>query len=199
MNEREIKDKVKDGYIYVRAILEIVGMPKNYVKETMDGHLAKIDADENLILAKRKIAPPKKEKDSEFFVTFAEIEILAKNTHTLMVFCFDYMPSSVEIIEPEEIIYKSADFTDFLNDVQARLHAVNMGMQDLQQKNKNLIKNTSTILENFIKTLLRAPMTLAEIKGFTGIREDELSRLLEVLIKNNKIVKTGEKYALKNG
>lgn len=132
-------------------------------------------------------------------MTFAEIEILAKNTQSLMVFCFDYMPSSVEIIEPEEIVYKSVDFTDFLNDVQARLHAVNMGMQDHIEKNKNLVKNTSTILENFIKMLLRTPMHISEINKYTGIREEELTRLLEVLIKNNKIVKSGDKYALKNG
>lgn len=66
MNDREVNDKVKDGYLHVRAILEIVGMPKTYVKETMDSHLAKIDEDENLLLIKRKIAPPKKRRTQNF-------------------------------------------------------------------------------------------------------------------------------------
>ncbi len=197
MNEREIKSRVAEGWIHFRAIIEVAGIPKEHVKETLAGHMKKIEENKSLALISKKINPPKKEE--EYFVAFAEAEALVKNTKELISFCFYFMPSHIEILDPEQMMYDMQDMADFLNDLQARLHAVNIGIQDYQQKNANLVKNTTTIISNFIMWTLHEPRTLAEMSKITGIKGEELEKLLAALEKEKKVHKKGEKYSLKNG
>ncbi|MBD3203327.1 hypothetical protein GF327_03475 [Candidatus Woesearchaeota archaeon] len=199
MEKNQIQQKISEGHIHFIAILEILGKPAEHVTKTLNDYLKKIEDKSSLAILKKDIAEPKKQKDSEFFSVFAELEILAKNTKELVGFCFDYMPSSVEIIEPEKVVYSREDFTDFINDLQARLHTVNMSMQDFKQRNSNLIKNTSTLIRNFVTVLLKDPMTIDEIRKRVGITEMELKRLLGILEKEGLVVKKQDKYVLKNG
>jgi hypothetical protein len=53
---------------------------------------------------------------------FLEIELLIDRLATLIGVCFDFMPSSVEIIEPEKLSEDSEYMSDVLNDLTARLH-----------------------------------------------------------------------------
>ena len=55
-------------------------------------------------------------------------------------FCFDYLPSSVEILEPEYINEKSIDLAGVLNDLMLKLHEYNMVIRNLQAENK-VMKN----------------------------------------------------------
>jgi predicted transcriptional regulator len=199
MNEKEIKQKVSQGYIHFRSIIEIIGKPKKHVINTLNNYIEKIEKSKDLSIVKKELANPKKQENSKLYAIFAELEILVSNTKRLIEYCFDYMPSSVEIIDPEQLFYKKNDFTDFLNDMQARLHNVNMTMQDYKQRNSNLIKNTATLLKNFVLILLKEPKTKNQIKKYLGIKEHELNKLLDAMVKQNLIQKKNEVYYIKNG
>ncbi|MBN2367786.1 hypothetical protein JXC34_02115 [Candidatus Woesearchaeota archaeon] len=193
MNEREIREKIADGHIHVRVIVEIVGKPKEYVEETLKGHLKNIKADKSIIFVKEEIEPA--EKSDDYFSSFAELEILLKNPNELLSFCFDYMPSSVEIIEPERLYLNNQDFSQFLNDMQARLHAVNTTAITVREKSKLHIKNTAVLMRNFIVVMLSSrPMTLEELLPFMGVRKEDIIKVLDVLIKEGKVKKEGDKY-----
>jgi hypothetical protein len=196
LTQKEINGKINDGYLHTRAIVEILGKPKEYVEETLKGYIVKITNNEDIILLKEDYQKPKEVE--AMWSAFSEIEFLAKDITVLMGFCFDYMPSSVEIIAPEKIIYDTNDFTDFLNDMQARLHAVNMGLQELQKHNENLVVNTSVLIKNFTYHLLRpGEKSVPELSKIVGIKEDELVKVLDALSKEGKIIKKGDLYSIR--
>lgn len=195
MDLKEIKSKVNDGYIHARAIIEVLGRPKEHVEETLKGYIKKLKVESEIIFIKEEYEEP--EATEDLFAGFSEVEILTKDAKQLMEFCFDYMPSSVEVIEPDHIIYKSADFTDFLNDVQARLHAVNMGTQEFKSKNKNLIRNTAVLLDNFVFYAVQTPRTLEELQKIVGIGQDQIKKVLETHIEKGRVEKDGDRYSMK--
>ena len=59
-------------------------------------------------------------------MVFAELEVKTASLTHIINFCFEYMPSLIEIIEPYELKISSADVSSFLNDLQAKLHGVDM-------------------------------------------------------------------------
>lgn len=193
MNERQIREKIAEGHIHVRTILEIVGKPKKYVEDALKDHLNKIKADKNFTITKEIIEPA--EEQDGFFSTFAEIEVLTKNTTALLSLCFDYMPSSIEILEPEDLMLKNTAFSGFLNDMQARLHALNTGMLQIKDQNKFYIKNTAVLLRNFLVVLLSSrAMTIEEMRPFMGVKKENIMKILNVLINEGKVKKDGNKY-----
>ena len=105
--------------------MEIVGKPKEHIEKTMDMYLDKIKADKIWKLI--KVDRPEAEKhEKEMFSVIAEVELEAKTTGDLVTFCYEYMPGSVEVLVPAELIYKAPEFTAFINDMQAKLHNVDM-------------------------------------------------------------------------
>jgi hypothetical protein len=85
MNDSE---RLEKGQVYFRSIIEVVGRPKEHVKETIRNHVEKIKKDENLELGKTEFAEIKKveeEKEEDLWSTFVEIELWAKNLPS--VFC----------------------------------------------------------------------------------------------------------------
>ncbi|MBN2422693.1 hypothetical protein JXB41_05670 [Candidatus Woesearchaeota archaeon] len=198
MNEREIRSKVADGYVHFRAIVEILGKPKEFVAKTLNDYIVNIEKNKALSIVKKDIAKAIKQEEADLYASFVELEILGKDIKELISFCFDYMPSSIEIMDPEQLVYNSNDFTDFLNDIQGRLHTVNMAIQDYKQRNLNLIRNTAAILRNFVLTVLIKPKSIEQINKSTGIKIPEIQKLLTVLEKEGRIVKKGGLYYLKN-
>jgi len=195
MDEKLIKSKIASGYIYVRSIIEVLGKPKEHVEETLKAHVKKISEDKDYNIIKKTVE--KAERQEDFFNAFAEIEFLVKDTLTLLSFCFDYMPSSVEIIEPEQIMIKNSDFTGFINDMQARLHALNTGVIETNERSNFYVRNTAVMLRNFLVVLLSSkPMTTTQMKPYIGISEVDIKKVLDVLLKEGKVKKQNELYSV---
>lgn len=194
MNKQEIKEKIEEGHIYLRAIIEIVGKPKEYVEETVKGHIENIKKETKKYTIITDTFEPPEEQDN-YFSAFSEIEFLAKNVDAMIGFCFDYMPSSIEILEPEKMVVKSSDLSGFLNDLQARLHGVNTLVIKSKEESRFYIKNTAVLLRNFVVVLLSSkPMKLSEMKPLIGIKEDDIAKVLNVLINEGKVKKEGDLY-----
>ncbi len=135
------------------AIVEILGAPKEYVIETMNSYVAKIKKEKDInVLSATISAPDQKDK---MFAIFAEIEMLTKTPSRIVDFCFDYMPSSIELLEPEDIKFNSHQFSNFFNDLQARLHSLDMLVKNLRAENKVLNDNAHFLLRNNILLSLK--------------------------------------------
>ena len=122
--KKEIKDKVAEGRILTRIIIEIVGKPKEHVEKTLRVVIDKIKEQQDIKIVEEKLFDA--EKQEEMFSTFAELGILFKNMETLVGFCFDFMPSSVEILDPKKLGFESNDFAGLINDLLTRLHQINL-------------------------------------------------------------------------
>ncbi len=120
----------------IRAIIEIAGFPEDHVKKTMDMIMGKLSEEKGIKIISKDVAEVNKVK--EMWSTFANLELEIDQLDTLNNFCFNYMPSSVEITDPENMNIKSQEIADLLNDLLARLHHFTMFLKNIQAENMDL-------------------------------------------------------------
>lgn len=182
-------------HIRCKIIIEILGKPKEHVEKTLRIYVDKIKDDSDLIVLNSEFVDAQEKGD--LWATFVELELIIKGIPKLIAFCFDYMPSSVEILKPEEFSMKRSTVEDLLNDLQARLHNVDMVVKQQKNENEFLKQNLNKSVSNAILISL-APGSLdkEKISKVTGIHDKELEILLDKLIKENKISKENELYSL---
>ncbi|MFH1376395.1 MAG: hypothetical protein ABIH25_02055 [Candidatus Woesearchaeota archaeon] len=131
--------------IKVKTIIEIVGTPKEHVEETINKVVTLINENKKFDLISQDVAEIK-EVDlvtdvKNVWSSFGEFEIEFKNILDLTDFCFEFMPSSVEIIEPEIVKTDGKDLGQSLNDFLAKLHQYDMTLKKIiLQQRANLKK-----------------------------------------------------------
>jgi hypothetical protein len=185
--------KLENSQVHARVIIEVVGKPAEYARDALEDHMKKIrDAFE---IKKERIEKPQ-EQDG-FYSTFAELEMIFEKPIDMIYFCFDYMPSSIEIIEPQSFTFRNDEFSSYLNDLQSRLHALNTGVMRLKDSNTHYIKNTAVLLRNMIVVILaQKPRKLEELVPLIGIKKEDIDKVIGVLIKEGKVKKQGDVYGL---
>lgn len=182
-------------HIRCSIIIEVLGKPREHVERAIKDYVEKIKMDSDLIVMKADFADAS-EKES-LWATFVELDMVVKGIPKLISFCFDYMPSSVEISKPEEFIMKKSTIEDMLNDLQARLHQVDMVVKKQKNENEFLKHNLNKAVSNTVLlSLVSGSLDKERLSKATGISEEELEIFLDNLIKENKIIKEGEIYTL---
>ena len=109
----------------IRAIMiiEVMGRPAEHLLEMIKIHVGQIKTMKDIKYISESFSEPKKiEAEQEFYTCFAEVEIETKGFQKLMDLIFDFMPSSIEILEPSNIDFSLSDATSFLNTLAGRLH-----------------------------------------------------------------------------
>jgi len=198
-----IKQKVEEGWIYCRVVVEMLGKPIEHVDKSIRGVLDKIKEEKDFIVIKGKLAKPKKRETGvkeagviqEMWSTFAEVELLFKDLTAVTYFCFEYMPSSIEIIEPQTFSARAIEMSEFFNDLQTKLHQVVMAAKQMKSKQIFLEKNIQGLLNNFVLvTLSRGELTSEQLAKLSGVGQEMIEDFLDKLIDDGKIEMNGENY-----
>lgn len=124
MSEKKIKTKV---------IIEVIGSPKEHVEKALGMILNRVKEEKYLEVVKAASFDAKQVK--EFWSTFAETEIDFNDIKGVIDFCFNYMPSSIEILDPTLLSMKVKEVNDMLNDVLAGLHKYEMVLKNVHAQN----------------------------------------------------------------
>lgn len=111
----------------IRAIMivEVLGRPADHLKAALKDHIEKIRSIKNVELVSTNYSKPKKVEDEQHkdvFTAFAEVEVLCENFFKLAELMFDFMPSSIEVLDPADIKISSQEATSLLSDLSGRLH-----------------------------------------------------------------------------
>tara|TARA_Y100000310_G_C20583874_1_gene764400 strand:+ start:493 stop:1104 length:612 start_codon:yes stop_codon:yes gene_type:complete len=182
-------------HLRCKIIIEVLGKPKEHVEKSIQMYVDAINKDSDLIILKKEFADAKEKE--KLWATFVELEMVIKGLPKLIAFCFDYMPSSIEILKPEELIMTRSTIADFANDLQSRLHDVDMIIKKLKNESDFLKKNMNTVINNTILiSLLPRPLDKEGISKITGIKDKELQIFLDSLIKEDKLAENNGVYAL---
>lgn len=185
VNEEQVHDYLEKGFIQCTTIVEIAGAPKEHVEKTIKDYVKKMkDDNNNIVIVKEEYSEVKEDKG--LFSTFADLEFVAKDASAIAFFCFDYMPSSIEIVAPESFTYRSVDFSAFFNDMAGRLHRIDKVVKELSARNKNLQRNANLLLRNLVIVTLAesGPKDLAALSRVTGIPKNQLQPFLEEMLKD---------------
>lgn len=182
--------------IRCRAILEVLGKPKEHVEKTIKMLVEKVKENSDNSVLNEKFAKVQPEGKT-MFSTFVELELVFKGIGPLSGFCFDFMPSSIDIEKPEQLIVKNRDISNIFNDLQSKLHTVDMVAKTLRAERDFLKRNLNTTIANSITILIKLNKNrLEDLSKFTGINEEELGKHLEKLIGEGKIKKEQDIYQL---
>ncbi|MBW3019761.1 hypothetical protein KY334_00555 [Candidatus Woesearchaeota archaeon] len=173
-------DKIK-----AKIILEIAGYPEKHVEETMKKVIEKIETTDKYTLEDKEIFPVE-EKD-ETFATFSELTITFENIVDVYEFCFNFMPSSIDIIEPEDsITIKPDEFNNGINDLIATIHHQDMFLKNSNANLKKINDNLNKLLLNFVAYLHKDGKTIPEMQRFIGISEERIKEFIKTFKKNDK-------------
>ena len=123
-------------------IIEVAGRPPEYLINSLKIHLDKLNHIPGVQVISSKIAEPRLiEEEKDLYTCFGEVEVKTIGLIKLMDLVFDFMPSSIEIIDPMDLELNCQEATMFMNDLTGRLHKYDeiakiarMQIQQLTQK-----------------------------------------------------------------
>lgn len=183
------------AHIRCKTIIEVLGKPKEYVESALKQYIEHIKEDSGLVILNEDYSEVKEQ--GNLWSKFVELDLVIKGTAKLIGFCFEYMPSSIEIDKPEQLILSNSELSGFINDLQARLHNVDMVVKQLNAENNFLKQNMNAVIHNTILMCLKINnFSLEQLSQITGIDRKELGIFIEKLLKENKIKKEDDIYTL---
>ena len=106
-------------------IIEMMGKPAGHLEEALKNHVKKMGEIKGIELIRSDINEPteiKDEKQPGFFSCFAEVEVKCKSFSQLSELVINFMPSSVEVVDPSKITLDCNDSTEVLSHFIRRLH-----------------------------------------------------------------------------
>ena len=183
------------AHIRCRTIIEVLGKPKEHVENSIKEYVEHIKEDSELVVLKEEYSEIKEQ--GKLWSKFVELDLVVKGTVKLIGFCFEYMPSSIEVLKPEHLILTNPELSSFLNDLQARLHNVDMIVKSQNAENEILKRNINAMMHNLILICLKKNnLTLEQLSQVTGIDKKVLEEFVEKLLKENKIKIENDLYRL---
>ncbi len=186
--------------ITARTIIEILGKPKEHVSSTLKLIVNGIENKENIIVVKKELFEP--EENEGMYTAFTELELQFKGLDDIVAFCFENLPTSIEILEPASITTEARFLTEFFTGLLAKLHRLDTELKVEQQKNRILNQNIERAVRNLVIITLsyakNKTMTSDELSRSTGINVQQLKPLLEKWSQQGFILKKeGDKYSAK--
>ncbi len=189
-NKENISEKelLEQGYIKSRIIFEMIGKPKEHIENTLKEYIKKIKIDPDLRIIDEFYSDAEKQEDN-MWSCFAEITMLIKDLQKITWLSLNFMPASIEIIEPTNFSLTNREIGLWLNDVLAKLHEINIITTGVVSKDKEISKTLGVLMKNIVLIALESgAKTTREIFLKTGIQETELKEVLKVLIKEKRVI-----------
>lgn len=131
--------------VTIKAILELMGSPEEHVNKTMDMIIEKLNASKDFDVITSKVSDTTSIEDRPFWSKFVELELGFKNMDDVTGFCFDFMPSSIEVVEPVNFNFKKDVLDNLWNDLIARIHQYDMMLKNLHAENKVMKKKLGIV------------------------------------------------------
>ncbi len=124
LSEKEIKEKVKKGWIKVLMSFEVLGNSEEIVKSALEDHIKKFENDPRVEVYRKNFESVEKIEEGKniLFSQICETEFLTRNFEDLINLVLFYGPSSCEILAPERIEIPIGEAQNILNTLGALMH-----------------------------------------------------------------------------
>src|SRR3989338_8583513 len=108
----------------VHVVLEILGRPPEHVKEALQTIVTKVGAETKgiKVISAKYHDPIAVEGAKDLYTAFAELELELDSLENYFGVMFAYMPSHMEIINPEEIVLTNYFFNQRAEKLMGGLH-----------------------------------------------------------------------------
>lgn len=191
------KERIEKGEVLVRAMLEVAGSPKEHIEKVIVKLVDKLEEQPYVssLISEEIFEAAEHEEHKSVFTSVAEVEVWFKEKASLADFVFDFMPASVEVIEPEISEVKNNIFSNFCNEFSAKLHKTEMFVKNLNVQQQVLERRLNVLLRNFIMSqLFLSRRKLPELSKIIGIPEETLKSFMELLKNDGEIIEQDGVY-----
>ena len=128
---------MKKERIVIRITEEVLGSPQEHVDKTLDDVITNLKEKVQVLNVQKHDS---KEMDNKMFSAFADIEFETDSMKKILEICFDFMPSSIEILDPAGITVDTNDLSEMLNDLLAKQHKYSFVLNKLKTENIYMMK-----------------------------------------------------------
>ena len=135
--------------VHVIITLEMLGRPKDYVEQTIK-ELADSIEKEGFEIKDKKFFDAKQVEEKNLYTTFSELEMYFKDISQLIQFVLKYLPSHIEVIEPEHINLKNSDINHLVGELAIMMHRYD-------DVTKGLLYERNALLELLKKHNIKSP------------------------------------------
>jgi microcompartment protein CcmL/EutN len=120
--------------IIARFIIEIAGKPVENVQKALEKFKEQFEKEkEHFDVVEIDLAKPEINDESNLYSGFLDMEVKFKGINKLLGFIADYTPTSVEITEPSDIKFDSAELSATLNDMSSAMLKTNIELMRYKQ------------------------------------------------------------------
>lgn len=194
LSESQIREHIGEGWIRAVIIFELVGKPEKHVQETLHSYVENFKRMEEVIPLKEDTEEPMEHEDG-MFSAYIEMEALVKNMETLTLIAVNFMPASIEILDPDSPQVQAHHLTTWFNDLLAKLHEVSKVLREERSINAHLTESLNSLIKNTVLVAITGKdRTVPELEKIIGIKAEQLQPFIEHLVKKEQIMKKGEKY-----
>ncbi len=125
--EKEVKKKLKDGWIKSLMYFEVLALDEAFAKEALEEHIKKIEKINNVLVYKKEFGEIKKVESPAYkgkiaYSTIVSVELLTASYEALFFVTINFGPSSIEILEPQTIKLDLWQAQGVLNSVSEMMH-----------------------------------------------------------------------------
>ncbi|MEK6947605.1 MAG: hypothetical protein AABX19_00020 [Nanoarchaeota archaeon] len=123
-----------------RAIIEVIGHPEDHVNEISKKVLENLKKENGITIIKEEPNSAELVKEN-IYAAHVEVELKFFDLGKLLNFCYEYLPSEMQIIDAEKIVLSSNEMNNGLGEMLRRLHSLNLMLHNLNEANKELKDN----------------------------------------------------------
>ena len=178
-------------------IVEMAGRPAAHLTESLEKHVSILRDVSDAEVHEIKVSTPKvipsevgseqsvvgsgKDEREDMFTAFAECDFEMPSFARLSETMFDFMPSSVEVIEPSTVNLDMSEATDLLNNISGRMHRYDeiakIAGEGLRQMDAQLKAMHAALIERDAK--------IAELSGKSevGSRKSDTGSAKKTIVK----------------
>jgi len=149
---------MEEGAIHANLIIELLGRPIEHLKEAIETHVTKMGSEKGVKIINKTYHEPILAEDSkEVYTTFAEVEVEFASVENYLGTVFAYLPSHIEIIQPEKLLVSNADLSDIGTKVLQRIHGYDAIVKNVLQERENLLAIIQKEAPELFKKLTTPP------------------------------------------
>ncbi len=189
------RELLREGWLRIIIIFEIAGKPREHVERTLRAYLENVKNDRRVLVLEEEFADALEHEDG-IFSAFVEAEMLVQGFETLTWLAINFMPASIEVVEPEQVLLPANKITAWSNDLLAKLHETSTLLREERAVVQNLTRSLNALIKNAVLIAAKSERSAGELAVETGISEEQLAPFLRHLVEKGRLVKKGEKYVV---
>ncbi|MEE9323077.1 MAG: hypothetical protein V3U72_00885 [Candidatus Aenigmarchaeota archaeon] len=125
--EDKVKKRMKEKWIKVEIMIEAMAISKEAAESALEKHVEKMEKEKNMLIYKKDFKEVKEVERPlpnipKGFSHIVEIELVVENFDKLIYIVLNYGPSSIEILEPDNIKLDLGEAQGILNTLAALVH-----------------------------------------------------------------------------